>query len=191
MLCPRWLRLPVLLLVSGCMQPEKRQDDRPEYPVSDYIQNLNPHLKKGFNTEYAFYADLSRPSSEYRFFVINLKTRKIERKGLCCNGVTDPEGKVVYSNRPGSNCSSRGAYSIGHRYTGAYGTAYKLHGLEKTNSNAFRRFVVLHAHRCVPYAPVFFSICESEGCPTVNPDFLRELQPYINRSEKPLLLYIQ
>ena len=63
-------------------------------------------------------------------------------------------------------------------------------GLEKTNDNAFKRFVVLHAHECVPETEVKDEICQSDGCPTVSPGFLQYIKPIIDRSKKPVLLWI-
>jgi hypothetical protein len=51
--------------------------------------------------------------------------------------------------------------------------------------------VVLHAHSCVPddeNAPL--PICQSNGCPTVSPNFLQTLAAYIDKSKKPVLLWI-
>ena len=95
-----------------------------------------------------------------------------------------------YSNVPGCGCTSLGKYKVGYSYSGTFGLAYKLHGLEKTNSNAFKRYVVLHSHECVPEYPVGDDICQSDGCPTVSPGFLKEIKPLIASSPKPVLLWI-
>lgn len=71
-----------------------------------------------------------------------------------------------------------------------YGLAFKLHGLDKTNNNAFKRYVVLHAYDCVPENEVQDEICQSDGGPTVSPNFLQELKPIIKGSSKPVLLWI-
>ena len=95
-----------------------------------------------------------------------------------------------FSNVLGSNCSSEGKYIIGNKYSGVFGTAYKLHGLDSTNSNAFSRFVVLHSHSCVPDEEQEDDICASEGCPTVSPITLKILEPYLDNASKPILLWI-
>ena len=98
---------------------------------------------------------------------------------------------LFFSNEPGSNCTSLGKYKIGNAYQGRFGLAYKLYGLDKTNSKAFERFVVLHAHSCVPANDVYpLPICPSQGCPTVAPEFLQKLTRYINSSDEPILLSI-
>lgn len=68
--------------------------------------------------------------------------------------------------------------------------AFKLYGLDATNDKSFERFVVLHVHACVPESEVTAEICQSDGCPTVAPGFLKQLEPVIKQSEKPVLLWI-
>jgi hypothetical protein len=90
----------------------------------------------------------------------------------------------------GCGCTSLGRYRIGQSYHGQFGLAFKLHGLDKTNDNAYKRFVVLHSHECVPETPIEDEICQSDGCPTVAPGFLQQLKPIITASNKPVLLWI-
>lgn len=65
---------------------------------------------------------------------------------------------------PGSGCTSLGKYKIGGAYQGQFGLAYKLYGLDSTNSNAYQRNVVLHAYDRVPDNEVYKEICQSSGC---------------------------
>jgi L,D-transpeptidase catalytic domain len=146
-----------------------------------------------FNTGYCFMADMQLPSGEKRFFIYNLAKDSVELAGLVAHGSgrNSSGSNVLFSNRPNSFCTSLGKYKIGNAYNGKFGVAFKLYGLDTTNSNAFKRFVVLHSHTCVPNeetAPL--PVCESLGCPTVAPLFLRELKKYIDQSEKPVLLSI-
>ncbi|RZL02648.1 MAG: hypothetical protein EOO89_28735 [Pedobacter sp.] len=76
-------------------------------------------------------------------------------------------------------------------YTGRFGKSYTLDGLEETNTNMFKRAVVLHAWSGVPNYPIPYEPIESEGCSTVSPDFLETLAGYIDQSYKPIWLYIK
>jgi L,D-transpeptidase catalytic domain len=145
-----------------------------------------------YNTQYCFMADMKIESGKKRFFVYNLQKDSIELSGLVTHGSgTTNTGNIQFSNTANSLCTSLGKYKIGNSYTGKFGLAFKLYGLDNTNSNAFNRFVVLHSHACVPNGETSpFPICESWGCPTVAPAFLGELKKYIDNSEKPLLLQI-
>ena len=152
----------------------------------DYI---NEH---GFDGEHCFLVDMRIPSGKNRFFVYNLNKDSVEMAGLVAHGsgITNSD-TPVFSNTPNSYCTSLGKYKIGKSYNGKFGLAYKLYGLDKTNSKAFDRFVVLHAHACVPNDEVApLPICESWGCPTVSPAFLTRLQSYLDETTKPVMLWI-
>ena len=152
----------------------------------DYI---NEH---GFDDNHCFLVDMRLSSGKNRFFVYNLDKDSVEIAGLVTHGsgISNSDAPV-FSNIPNSYCTSLGKYKIGKSYIGKFGLAYKLYGLDKTNSNAFDRFVVLHAHACVPNDEIFpLPICESWGCPTVSPPFLTLLQSYINAAKKPVMLWI-
>ncbi len=148
--------------------------------------------ENGFNSDYCFMVDMKIASGKKRFFVYDLKNDSIAMAGLVTHGSgTRQSDSIQFSNTANSLCTSLGKYKIGASYTGKFGLAFKLYGLDATNNNAFARAVVLHAHSCVPNeetAP--FPICESWGCPTVAPAFLKLLQTYIDNSEKPVLLSI-
>lgn len=148
--------------------------------------------RKGYNQQFCFFIDMSLPSGQNRFFVYDLKTDSILQSGLVTHGRCNEnwlEGRK-YGNTVGCGCSSLGKYKIGYSYNGRFGLAYKLYGLDKTNDKAFDRFVVLHSHECVPGQEVKDEICQSDGCPTVSPQFLQYLQPLLNNSKKPVLLWI-
>lgn len=148
--------------------------------------------KNGYNTSVCFLIDMSIASGANRFFVYDMVNDSIQSAGLVTHGRCNQmwlEGRK-YSNVPGCGCTSLGKYKIGNSYNGTFGLAYKLYGLDKTNNNAFKRYVVLHSHECVPDSEVQDEICQSDGCPTVSPNLLRELKPIIDKSTKPILLWI-
>ncbi len=147
---------------------------------------------KNYNDQVCLMIDMSLPSGQKRFFVYDLKKDSIKNAGVVTHGRCNQqwlEGRK-YSNEPGCGCSSLGKYKIGYSYKGKFGLAYKLYGLDKTNNNAFNRYVVLHAHECVPETEVKDDICQSDGCPTVSPGYLQQLKPIIDKSSKPVLLWI-
>lgn len=151
-----------------------------------YTQNHSYH------DQLFFLIDMSLPSSQNRFFVYDSNGDSIRLEGMVTHGRCNEnwlEGRR-YSNEVGSGCTSLGKYKVGYAYNGKFGLAYKLHGLDKTNSNAFQRFVVLHSHECVPNAPDGEELCQSDGCPTVSPAFLQQLKKLITGSKKPVLLWI-
>lgn len=152
-----------------------------------YLKNIN------CNKDVCFLVDMKIPSGRNRFFVYSLSGDSIITSGLTTHGSGSQTETAVlnFSNREGSNATSLGKYKIGEKYTGKFGTAYKLFGLDKTNSNAYVRAVVLHSHPFVPAQEVYPQlICLSWGCPTVSPAYLKVLEKYIDNSSKPVMLWI-
>jgi hypothetical protein len=148
---------------------------------------------KKLSTDVAFFIDMSQPSGRYRFFVYDYKKDSILEKGLVAHGSCNTRylESAQFSNTPESGCSSLGKYKVSYSYKGQFGKAYKLNGLDSSNSNAFNRFVVLHAYDCVPDREVYPQpICNSLGCPMVSYAFLGKLSGYIDQSAKPTLLWI-
>jgi len=162
--------------------------------VSDYASRLKKYaVDHGYNQSVCYLVDMKKNSGENRFYVYDLKNNQIIHKALVTHGSCGNSffSKTEFGNTVGCNCTSLGKYKIGKKYYGRFGLAYKLHGLESSNSRAFERFVVLHSHSCVPDKEVSpFPICLSNGCPTVSPNFLQILSGYIDKSNQPILLWI-
>jgi len=148
---------------------------------------------KSFNKRTVFFIDMKIPSERFRFFVLDVPNKKIVNKGLVAQGInTRPgvDGKLIFSNEINSYCSALGKYSVGEKYFGQYGTAFKLYGLDSSNSNAYQRNIVIHAYKAIPDAAQKRKICYSQGCPMVSPAFFNKLQEIIDASKKPILLDI-
>nr|WP_315197859.1 murein L,D-transpeptidase catalytic domain family protein [uncultured Flavobacterium sp.] len=146
-----------------------------------------------YNTEIGFFIDMEITSGKNRFFIYDLKKDKLLDKGLVGHGSgseTGIPGKLKFSNTDNSLCTSLGKYSIGYSYNGTFGKAYKLYGLDKTNSNAFDRNVVLHKYHAVPFEEQENEICNSYGCPMVNERFFGVLEKIIDDSKKKIILTI-
>jgi len=93
-------------------------------------------------------ADFSRPSGEPRFFVLDVMSGRVTRHHVAHGRGSDP-GHVgwlqSFSNEYNSLATSRGAYVTGDYYTGKYGYSLRLSGLDRTNSNAEGRAIVVHS----------------------------------------------
>lgn len=150
-------------------------------------------MQNGFSTTYCFFVDMSIHSGRKRFFVYDLEKNLVILSGLVAHG-SCKEGfldEAKFSNMPGCGCSSLGKYKIGEKYRGQYGISYKLYGLENTNSNAYQRAVVLHGLSSIPDKEIYpKAICNSLGCPMVSTAFLQKLALIIDRSKKPIMLWI-
>ena len=132
-----------------------------------------------------------------RFFVWDFKGDSIKYSSLCAHGYgkeSTPK-KPVYSNVEGSYCSSLGKYKVGIRSYSKWGinVHYKLHGLESTNSNAFKRYIVLHSYTPVPTLeiyPMHLPLGISQGCPVICDDAMRKVDALLKVEKKPVLLWI-
>ncbi|MEO5681905.1 MAG: murein L,D-transpeptidase catalytic domain-containing protein [Chitinophagaceae bacterium] len=174
---------------------------RPEIGTEKYeaetLQQKINRIKKfaaenNYDTAVAFFIDMRVKSGKERFFVVNLASNTIFKKALAAHGKGNKKFTFdrKFSNDEGSNCTSLGIYKIGKAYTGAFGLSYKLYGLNKTNNNALKRYVVLHAMGSIPDEESKWPITQTEGCPAVSPAFLHELAPLLDNAEKSVLLYI-
>jgi hypothetical protein len=194
------LLFPLLWLIYTAFQSKQVVHQvatvtKPGNPRNQRLQLYGDELlvyakRKGFNTQFAFLVDMKIPSGRKRFFVYDLSKDSILQSGLVTHGYGANNNQISFSNTAGSYCTSLGKYKIGKAYYGRFGLAYKLFGLDQTNSNAINRYVVLHSHTCVPAHEVAADICMSQGCPTVAPAFLNQLKQYLDKSAKPVLLYI-
>lgn len=149
--------------------------------------------QNGYDTSVVFMIDFAIPNGRKRFFVCDLNTGAVLKSGLVTHGSCNTKYLSVaeFSNEPGCGCSSAGKYRIGGAYKGNFGDAYKLYGLDSTNSNAYNRYIVLHSHSCVPDNDIYPSqICNSQGCPTVSPLFLKDLQTILSQKKKPVLMWM-
>ena len=181
---------------SKTMRANKKNDNsykKEMIRLQQYSQSVEDFAKENnYNSRYSFLVDMHLASGSKRFFIYDLKKDSVLDAGLVAHGSgSDVGDSLHFSNVPESNCTSLGKYKIGNSYNGKFGLAYKLYGLESTNSKAFERFVVLHSHSCVPSVEVSPQpICESWGCPTVAPSFLLTLKTYLDKTDKPMLLTI-
>lgn len=146
-----------------------------------------------YRSDLGFFIDMRIPSMQNRFFIYDLKQHKIIDRGLVAHGVgseTGIGGKLQFSNIENSLSSSLGNYAVGISYYGQFGKAYKLHGLDATNSNAFARHIVLHKYAAVPYEEQSSYICNSYGCPMVNERFYSRIEQLLDASEKHVIMCI-
>lgn len=189
--------ISVLCLFASC-------SDAPDTSKAAYIQSIHDQAhevrqyisqqpSKKYNDSIAILINFKAPSGTWRFFIYDLKQDVILHKGLVAHGSgSEVEGtdELRFFNVPNSLATSLGKYSIGNSYYGDFGKAYKMHGLEASNDKAFERFVVFHAHECVPDQPVKRDICLSWGCPTVSPAFFTTVATYIDASPRRIIMDI-
>ncbi|MGL6067074.1 MAG: murein L,D-transpeptidase catalytic domain family protein, partial [Cetobacterium sp.] len=102
---------------------------------------------KGKKLEFLTIIDFTKPSTERRFSVINLKKKELLYYTYVSHGKNS--GKISatkFSNTPNSFQSSLGFFTTDTKpYVGNYGYSLRLNGLEnRFNSNAYDRAIVIH-----------------------------------------------
>ena len=137
--------------------------------------------------------DYSRHSSKPRLYVVNLQTGKVSAHHTAHGRGSDydHDGWLdSYSNKRGSQATSRGAYSGAERYFGMHGASLRLDGLEPDNASARDRAIVLHSQP--RYAsPAFLGrygkLGRSNGCIVV---YKEALEQVMRALENGALLYV-
>jgi hypothetical protein len=97
--------------------------------------------------DYIGVVDFSRPSSDPRFHVVDLRNGQVDSFRVAHGRGSDPDhsGFVErFSNDFGSYASSNGTYTTGDYYHGKYGLSLKTRGLDWSNYNAEPRAIVIH-----------------------------------------------
>lgn len=153
--------------------------------------------QKRLNTDYCILIDFSIHSGKNRFFIWDFKNDTIKYQSLVCHGYgqKSTEKTPVFSNVEGSYCSSLGKYKMGIRSYSSWGinVHYKMHGLEKTNNNAFKRIIVLHSHNPMPEEEIYpqhLPLGWSQGCPVVDNKTMRDVDSLLKEQKKALLMWI-
>jgi hypothetical protein len=134
------------------------------------LQQKRPSLR---DTDVMAIADYSQPSREPRFYLVQTASGIITSYHVAHGRGSDPQhsGYLNYfSNTPGSEASSSGAYVTGDVYYGKYGRSLRLRGLDYTNNNAEGRAIVVHAAQYAEPGMIdqFGKLGRSEGCFTLS-----------------------
>lgn len=124
------------------------------------------------NKNFITVVDMGKKSSEYRQFVINMNTGEVHLMLVTHGTGSDPKHTGTaqkFSNTSGSNATSLGMYYTLKEYQGKHNRSLRLQGLEKSNSNAYSRAIVIHAAWYV--SPEIIKqqgkLGRSNGCPAV------------------------
>lgn len=154
--------------------------------ISAKAQNLDPHvLKLGLQAylkakqqgleqkDLLTIVDYTKPSTETRLWVIDLKENNVLFQELVAHGKNSGDNlPTSFSNQPSSLKSSLGVFITEDTYVGKHGYSLRLAGLEKgINDMAEARDIVVHAAAYVgeQFAKIHGRLGRSWGCFAVNP----------------------
>lgn len=132
-----------------------------------YQQAKEPKSTK----RYAAIFEIGQHASQKRFYLFDGKTGTVKQlhaaHGSGSEGDKNDGFATVFSNTPDSRCSSLGLYKCGETYIGKHGRSLRLDGLEKSNSNARKRAIVMHGADYVREVSGAES-GDSWGCPALS-----------------------
>lgn len=179
---------------------EKKPEADPAKTKQKAAEALKFCQSNKLNTNFCILIDMSLHSGVKRFFVWNFKNNTLSSQYLVGHGcgsqpwsMDGSKDAPEFSNEDGSHLSSLGKYKLEGRGYSEWGihVKYLMHGLEETNSNALKRFIVFHSWNLMSDEEVFpKGSPEGWGCPTISNNAMKEIDPVIQKSTKPILMWI-
>ena len=135
--------------------------------------------------------DFGKASSYKRFWVIDLKSKKLLYQTLVAHGRGSGNDRAeVFSDQVNSFQSSLGFYITANTYTGKHGLSLKLNGMDAGyNKNAYNRAIVVHGADYVSkeFLKVHGRLGRSHGCPALPVELTSSIIQVIKNKS---LLYI-
>lgn len=132
-----------------------------------------------WRTDIVGIADFARPSYVPRLHFANLDNGTLRSFFVAHGRGSDPEHDgwlKHFSNMPGSQATSRGAYLTCEWYKGKYGTSIRLEGMDRDNSEALSRAIVMHPATYADPSMItrWGKLGRSEGCFAMAPGDFNE-----------------
>ena len=165
----------------------------PELPDSREYKTIEERAEKALafarrhnmNEHYALFVDYGIPSG----------TQKIIASTYVMHG---PGGgstaeRPVFSNKPGSQCSSLGRFLVTKEHGNRLKRSFRIKGMDMDNQSAYARGLMIHksgwvdSHCWMRYIPLHRVSCQ--GCVTVSSRGMNYLWSLVNKEKKSLLLW--
>jgi hypothetical protein len=137
--------------------------------------------------------DYSRPSTDKRFWVYDLRSRELLYEELVAHGQGSGDRMASrFSNEPETHSTSLGLFVTADAYQGRNGYSLRLDGLDRGfNDRARERAIVMHG---APYVSLDFvrahgRLGRSWGCPALGDAVAREVIDRIKEGDLVLAYY--
>jgi hypothetical protein len=137
---------------------------------------------KVLNKNYITIIDFTKPSTQKRCHVIDLRSGEIESLLVAHAKNTGENLAEHFSNVNGSNKSSLGIYLTAELYTGKHGLSMRLDGMEESNSIVRRRDIVMHGADYVSQSTIDKQgrLGRSLGCPALEMSVIERIVKQLN-----------
>ena len=153
------------------------------------IENLE--IFDNSNDDFLVMVDYTKPSTEERLFIIDLRKKQLLISSLVAHGRgTGDLYATNFSNKNNSYSTSSGFYLTGNIYNGKNGESLELYGLEKgKNDNARKRTIVIHSayYANKSFAEKYGRLGRSKGCLVLPTDLNTKI---INLISGGVVLYV-
>ena len=153
------------------------------------IENLE--IFDNSNDDLLVMVDYTKPSTEERLFIIDLRKKQLLISSLVAHGRgTGDLYTTNFSNKNNSYSTSSGFYLTGNIYNGKNGESLELYGLEKgKNDNARKRTIVIHSayYANKSFAEKYGRLGRSKGCLVLPTDLNSKI---INLISGGVVLYV-
>ena len=153
------------------------------------IENLE--IFDSSNDNLLVMVDYTKPSTEERLFIIDLRKKQLLISSLVAHGRgTGDLYATNFSNKNNSYSTSSGFYLTGNIYNGKNGESLELYGLEKgKNDNARKRTIVIHSayYANKSFAEKYGRLGRSKGCLVLPTDLNTKI---INLISGGVVLYV-
>ena len=175
----------------------------PEWPDHKEYKTIEERAEKALafakrhnmNEHYALFVDYGIPSGAPRLFVWDFHQKKIVASTYVMHGPGggSTDERPVFSNKPGSECSSLGRFLVTKEHGYSLKRSFRLKGIDLDNQSSYARGLMIHSSYWVDkwcwkkYIPLHRASCL--GCVTVSSRGMNYLWPFINKEKKPLLLW--
>ncbi len=161
----------------------------PEELKTSAFQYFQAHAGSFPNKKYISMIDMSAHSSTPRWYLYETASGRVFRHKTMHGARSDLNNDGFaehFSNEIDSNETSLGGYKTLETYYGGNGFSLRLDGLDSTNSNARRRYIVVHGDDSVHDEPNDTPNV-SGGCPAVDRKYVKDL---ISKIKGGSLIYI-
>lgn len=156
------------------------------------LEALDRHGSRVANRDCIGIVDFGVASRAKRFHLVDLSAGRTTSLLVSHGRGSDPANSgwlQSFSNRPGSEASSQGAFLTGATYIGKHGRSRHLVGLDPCNSQAASRAIVIHSASYVSddMANTHGRVGRSQGCFAVSD---AELKMVLDRLGPGRLLFV-